>query len=82
MSFGDEIEPQRPTHVIFRCRRCGADALIEVPNTGIFVRESVEHRALHKVHDCDDGAQGVADLIGSGPGRAPVSQYEPESEDA
>lgn len=62
-------KPARPTHVLYRCRRCGSDVVLEQPNPLIHVREAIEHRALVRLHDCADGAHGVADLIGSGPGR-------------
>ena len=53
-------------HVLCRCRRCAADVTIEMPNPVITVREAIEHRATLRMHDCPDGAHGVADLIGSG----------------
>lgn len=57
------------TLVLRRCRRCGL--LIETanPTAVVTVREAVEGRWTVGVHECADGALGVTDLIGTGPGR-------------
>jgi hypothetical protein len=73
MSFGDDVsepaKPHRPTLVVWRCRRCGCDENLPATNPLVTVREAVERGHVLRMHDCADGAQGVADLVGSGPGR-------------
>jgi len=62
-----EIEAVRPC-VLYRCRRCGVLEAVDVPHPVITIRESIEHRATLRMHECADGpgVYGVADLIGSG----------------
>lgn len=64
-----------PTHIIFRCRRC--QELLEVPSAepGAALREAIEHGSGLRVHACADGAHGVAELIGDGPGRYPLQRH-------
>lgn len=65
---GELVVPHRPTLVIWRCRRCGCDENLPVTNPLVTVREAVERGHVLRMHDCADRAQGVADLVGSGPG--------------
>lgn len=72
MSFDDErAEPHRLTATIWACERCGDRFTKPCASPRIYVREAVERggNALLHAHDCDDGAVGVARLIGAGPGR-------------
>ena len=74
MSVPDELpEPHRPTLVLWRCRRCGELESVSALNPLVTVREAVERGHVLKMHECADGAQGVQDLVGSGPGR-PVAR--------
>jgi len=70
MSFGDETqEPHRPTHLVFRCRRC--EHFIEEAHSDVDValRRAIETGDLLRVHACSDGASGAAELYGTGPAR-------------
>jgi hypothetical protein len=62
-------ELHRPKLVIWRCRRCGELEELEALNPLVTVREAVEGGHVLRMHDCADGAHGVADLLGTGPGR-------------
>lgn len=77
MPFDDDAhdaEIVRPTLLLYRCRRC--DGLVEEPHTDVDValRRAIESGDLLRVHACSDGADGVAELIGTGPGRPRASR--------
>jgi hypothetical protein len=57
------------TLVLSRCRRCGLLVETANPTAIVTVREAVEHRATVGIHECADGATGVTDIVGTGPGR-------------
>lgn len=65
--------------VLYRCRRCGELHEVPVQKPTVTLREAVERRTTLEIHDCADGALGVADLVGTGPGRHPA---EPKPEGA
>jgi hypothetical protein len=74
MSFQDENDERRPTALVYRCRRC--DGLVEEvhPDVEVALRRAIESGMALSVHACSDGAEGVAELIGTGPGRPPRSR--------
>ena len=70
MSFQDEAtEPVRPTHLVYRCRRCSETNAEAHPDAEVALRRAVEAGLLATVHACRDGASGLAELVGTGPGR-------------
>ena len=71
MSFGDELvrEPSRPSHLLLRCRRCGALHSVETTDPERHVQELVANNRTTTTVRCDDGALAVAEVIGVGPGR-------------
>ena len=64
--------------VLYRCRRCGELHEVPVQKPSVTLREAVERGATLEIHGCADGALGVADIVGTGPGRPPAGP-EPES---
>jgi predicted RNA-binding Zn-ribbon protein involved in translation (DUF1610 family) len=71
MPFDDDsraVEPARPTHLLFRCARCGETVAEAHPDCGVALRRAIEHGHMATIHVCPDGADGVAELIGTGPG--------------
>jgi hypothetical protein len=71
MPYDDDVrdEPARPTLLVYRCRRC--DGLVEEthPDAEVALRRAIESGMAFSVHACSDGAEGVAELVGTGPGR-------------
>ncbi len=71
MPFDDDVrdEPARPTLLLIKCRRC--DGLVEEthPDAEVALRRVLQTDMPFVVHECNDGALGVAEVIGTGPGR-------------
>jgi hypothetical protein len=61
--------PPRPTQLVYRCRRCSALVGERHDDAEVALRRAVETGALAIVHGCSDGASGLAELVGTGPGR-------------
>src|SRR5207244_1564180 len=83
--FGDDVAdgPQHvPTLVLHRCRRCSALLHSSHADATIALRRAVEAGELTTIHACDDGASGVADLVGCGPGVRHQLFLAPEPESA
>jgi len=59
-----------PTALIFRCRRCGDTVATPHSAPRLALLRAITRRQTLTAHECDDGASGLADLIGTGPGRA------------
>lgn len=69
------------TALLYRCRRCADVLAIESEQASAELRTLLEAGAVARVHDCPDGAQGVAELIGTGPGRHPFEHHQEQPED-
>lgn len=71
MSVADETEPVRPTHVLYRCRRCTGLHQVEHADPEGRLTELVTTLRTIMTVRCDDGALAVADIVGCGPGQWP-----------
>ncbi len=70
MSFTDDArEHERPTLMLYRCRRCSELVTERHADATVALRRAVETGAMVTLHECDDGAGGVCELVGTGPGR-------------
>jgi hypothetical protein len=65
----DGAGPAIPTALLYRCRRCGETVAETHSAPEVALRQAIARGATLTVHECPDGASGVADLIGTGPGR-------------
>lgn len=80
MSFDDDARDTEPpvpvvTCLLYRCARCSGLQTVERNDAARALVAAVESGRVWAVHDCDDGAQGVAQLIGDGPGRHPFEHH-------
>jgi hypothetical protein len=70
MSFRDDVLEVGPvTLVVYRCRRCTELVTEAHDDATAALRLAVEAGAMLTIHECDDGASGVCELIGTGPGQ-------------
>jgi hypothetical protein len=61
--------PPRPTHLIYRCARCGGTLTEAHPDVDVALRRAIETGDMLRVHGCPDLASGLAELVGTGPGQ-------------